>query len=196
MLSNKFITKSNKFLCLGLSILTAASIPLSVKKAEAIPAPQTFTVTNINDSGDGSLRQAILNANADSSNNPSAVDVINFNLGTGAQTITLTSATLNITANNLTITGTGANMLTISGNNKLEDFNIATGANVTRSDLTITNGYSQNYGGGINNDGTLSLSNDTISNSTAVYGGGGIFNDGTLTITNVSVQGLREQAKN
>ncbi len=61
-------------------------------------APHTFTVTNTNDSGNGSLRQAILNANADSVKNPQAVDKINFNLGSGAHTITLTSANLDITA--------------------------------------------------------------------------------------------------
>ena len=47
----------------------------------------TFTVTNINDSGPGSLRQAILDANA-----RSGADLILFNLGSGVQTIKPTSA--------------------------------------------------------------------------------------------------------
>jgi len=47
-----------------------------------------FTVTNINDSGPGSLRQAILDANASPS-----VDTINFNIpGSGVQTIELTNS--------------------------------------------------------------------------------------------------------
>lgn len=46
-------------------------------------APQaTFTVTNTNDSGAGSLRQAIMDAN----NNP-GLDMIGFNVGTEVQTI-------------------------------------------------------------------------------------------------------------
>jgi hypothetical protein len=43
----------------------------------------TFTVTNTNDSGTGSLRQAILDANA-----TTGFDTINFNIGSGVQTIT------------------------------------------------------------------------------------------------------------
>src|SRR5918995_5038985 len=43
----------------------------------------TFVVTNTNDSGPGSLRQAILDANA----NPGS-DVVNFNIGSGLKTIT------------------------------------------------------------------------------------------------------------
>jgi len=50
----------------------------------------TFTVTNVNDSGSGSLRQAILSSNATSG---SAVNDISFNIGTGgSETITLKSA--------------------------------------------------------------------------------------------------------
>jgi hypothetical protein len=42
----------------------------------------TFTVTNTSDSGSGSLRQAILNANK-----TTTADTINFKIGTGAKTI-------------------------------------------------------------------------------------------------------------
>jgi hypothetical protein len=50
-------------------------------------AATTFTVTNAQDAGPGSLRQAILDANA----NPGA-DVINFSIGQFQQTIVLASA--------------------------------------------------------------------------------------------------------
>ena len=52
------------------------AIGLTMIAQSAIAA--TFTVTNINDSGGGSLRQAILNANA----NPGA-DSIHFNIPGG-----------------------------------------------------------------------------------------------------------------
>lgn len=52
----------------------------------------TFTVTNTNDNGAGSLRQAILDANA-----RSGVDLILFSLGSGVQTIKPTSALPTIT---------------------------------------------------------------------------------------------------
>ena len=59
----------------------------------------TYTVTNTNDSGIGSLRQAILDANA----NPGA-DLITFAPSLDNQAITLTSNTLQIT-DDLTIDG-------------------------------------------------------------------------------------------
>ena len=58
-----------------------------------VQGPQTFTVTNTNDSGAGSLRQAIIDANANA-----GADVIDFNItGIGAHTINLLSALPNIT---------------------------------------------------------------------------------------------------
>jgi hypothetical protein len=62
--------------------------------------PVTFTVTNTNDSGPGSLRQAILNA--DGTPGPS---IITFAIGNGQQTIRPTSALPAIT-NPVTIDGT------------------------------------------------------------------------------------------
>ena len=65
----------------------------------------TITVQNTNDSGPGSLRDAIVNANL----NPGSC--IAFNMTTPA-TITLTSGDLEIT-NDMTITGPGADMMTV-----------------------------------------------------------------------------------
>jgi hypothetical protein len=49
-------------------------------------AATTFVVTNTNDSGPGSLRQAILDANANAGS-----DLITFNIGSGLKTVTLAS---------------------------------------------------------------------------------------------------------
>ena len=70
--------------------------PSAVKFAPAA----VFTVTNINNGGPGSLAQAILDANA----NPGA-DTITFSIGTGAQTINLTSALPSVSSP-VTIDGT------------------------------------------------------------------------------------------
>lgn len=70
---------------LALSIKTAMLFALLTIFASHQPAlAETFTVTNTNDSGPGSLRQAILDAN---SNSNAVIDVINFSIGTGVKTI-------------------------------------------------------------------------------------------------------------
>src|SRR4030095_8251296 len=73
------------------------SVPTVVMTA----APMTFTVTNTSDSGSGSLRQAILDANANAGS-----DMIDFNIpGAGVHTIMPASALPTIT-DPVTIDGT------------------------------------------------------------------------------------------
>ncbi len=117
----------------------------------------TLTVVNTNDSGAGSLRQAIADA--------APGDTIDFNTGLSGQTITLTTGELLITKN-LTITGPVGG-ITVSGNHASRVFVIGIGSFVQISDLTISNGKSPDLGGGINNFGTLSLTNSTVSGNTA-----------------------------
>ena len=143
------------------------------------PTP-TLIVTNTNDSGSGSLRQALADANDG--------DVIGFAV-TG--TVELTSGEL-LVAKNITISGPGAENLAVNGNAKTTVFHIAPGETVTISGLTITNGHTAEFGGGIYNDHAfLILSNCVITgNSAANNIGGGIHNDGdnighaTLQINN------------
>src|SRR5262249_45724924 len=148
----------------------------------------TFQVTNANDSGSGSLRYEIGQAGNG--------DTITFSsLFNSAQTITLTSGPLNVT-NDVTIQGPGKDLLTISGNNALQVFNVSSPASPaqgsTISGLTITEGWAPNFsaGGGIYNSGTLSLLACNVPHSTAgfeSFAGGGIANTGTLTLTDCSV---------
>jgi hypothetical protein len=71
--------------------VVVALLMVGVLASPSQAAPSTFTVTNTNDSGAGSLRQAILDANAN--NNPGEQDHINFNIpGTGVHTIAPASA--------------------------------------------------------------------------------------------------------
>src|SRR5688500_7549020 len=59
-----------------------AATALRLERLEAREVPAVFTVTTTGDSGPGSLRQAILDANA-----RSGADTISFGIATGAQTI-------------------------------------------------------------------------------------------------------------
>ncbi|WP_341531801.1 choice-of-anchor Q domain-containing protein (plasmid) [Nostoc sp. UHCC 0302] len=144
-----------------------------------------FSVSNTNDSGTGSLRQAINDANA-----LSGFDVINF-AGLFAQdlahTITLGSSSLQIT-DNLAIDAPDASKLTVSGNNSSRVFEITSGANVDIIGLRIANGYSASdgLGAGILNRGTLNLVNSIIGDNLTYYEGG-IYNLGTLSVSNSSI---------
>lgn len=70
-----------RFVSLRVSILAAGFLLSSVLPVAALHAAGTFTVTNTNDSGSGSLRQAILSANAANGG------TIQFAIGSGPVTI-------------------------------------------------------------------------------------------------------------
>jgi hypothetical protein len=133
------------------------------------------TVMNTNDSGPDSLRQAILDTPAGGT--------VDFQSGlTG--TITLTSGELAI-SKDLTITGPGASVLTVSGNHASRVFDIARSYTVGISGLTIADGFASSFGGGIENAGTLRVSGVTFErNSTGGLGtGGAVVNGGQLAVT-------------
>lgn len=127
----------------ALIVLTVVLMLATAQKTNAA----TFTVTNTNDSGVESLRQAILDANVNSAEDTIEFDQTVFNT---PQTITLTSGQLTISPDNssgttkaLTINGTGANLLTISGNNLSRVILIEQAASAVIKKVTITGGREQ-----------------------------------------------------
>ena len=144
----------------------------------------TIVVTNTHDSGAGSLRQAILVAPGGST--------ISFANSLKGQTIVLTSGELSI-SQNLNIAGPGAASLAVSGGGSSQVLDVASGANVTISGLTITDGFSTDgFGGGIVNSGSLTLKNSAVTGNRAdafFIAGGGIYNNGNLTIDQTNVTG-------
>lgn len=157
-----------------------------------------FTVTNTNDSGSGSLRQAILNANALPGLNTITFEGSVFS-DTTPDTIILTSEQLHIT-DDLTIEGLGADQLTISGNNAsrvflVDDGDNSNAINVEIQGVTISDGNPsnsaqfRNQGGGIFNKENLTITNSTIRNNTALFNAAGIWHDqNQLTIENSTIK--------
>jgi predicted outer membrane repeat protein len=145
-----------------------------------------YTVTNTLDSGAGSLRQAVLDANGTPAN-----DVINFNIpsaaagcvtATGVCTITLSSEIIvDVAGGALSINGTGANRLTIDGGAGTNRIFYSNGATFTLRGATLTGGNStgasnSTFGGAIYvTGGTLTLSAVLVQNNSSGDRGGAIY---------------------
>jgi hypothetical protein len=146
----------------------------------------TITVINTNDSGPGSLRQALADANDG--------DTIDFDQALNGQMITVTSAEL-VIDKSITITGPGPDLLTVntSGLQLIRIFHVMPGQTVTIDGLKIEGETFLNCSGGIlNDDAALTVSNCAVEGNCSDYAGGGIYmNGGSLTILNSSINNNR-----
>jgi len=154
-----------------------------------------------------SLREAIINANADNQSGSSDCAA-----GSGADVINIrVSGTVNLSgvlpdlSSNIEIKGPGAGQFTVRRNSggNYRIFSVTGDTTVvTISGMTISNGNidpgtapGSTEGGGIFNGGTLTVTDSTISSNTATGGtegslrgkGGGIDNHGTLTVTDSTI---------
>jgi hypothetical protein len=152
---------------------------LHLECLETRTVPSTFLVTNLNDSGAGSLRAAVLAADSTSG---ARIDFAPSVHGT----ITLTSGQLGLTSS-MSIDGTGASKLTVSGNNASRVFDVSPGVTATIAGLTIANGAamsttdpSQQSGGGVLNEAgaTVYITNDVFSSNRALVASGALENVG------------------
>jgi predicted outer membrane repeat protein/parallel beta-helix repeat protein len=171
--------------------------------------PSNLTVTSIADKGARSLRADIAAAkNGDTIVFASSLDgqtitlkselLINKNLtitGPGAGQLTVSghnssrvfevASGMQVSLSGLTI----SNGFAVNGAGILVD----TGAVLAVSNSTLSGNsasksqrYVGNFGGGIDNYGTATVSNCTLTNNTSLAGGGGIYNHATLTVSNNS----------
>ena len=140
----------------------------------------TINVTNTNDSGLGSLRQALVDSHDG--------DTIDFDPSLKGQIISLTSAELVINKS-IIISGLGPNLLAVSRAQNapaFRIFNLIPGHSVTIQGLTISNGIAPDFscGGGILDEGSsLSLINCTVSGNSTGGTGAGICADANATLT-------------
>jgi Chlamydia polymorphic membrane protein (Chlamydia_PMP) repeat len=193
--------------------LVAGMVASSAPVARAL----TFSVTNTNDAGVGSLRQAILDANSDV-----GADTITFAVtGTILLSSTLPSIANASSGGPLTVQGPGASRLTISGNGSVGILSVDPEAWLALRGVTLTGGFGcigaaiYNFGGEVtvadstlsgnsvvrclgsawggaiyNGAGTVTVANSTISDNSAVDAGGGIFNDfGAVNLTSSTISG-------
>ncbi len=154
-----------------------------------VHAAGPFTVNDLGDApddnaGDGfchtaggvcTLRAAIEEANAFA-----GADTINITV-TGTIVV---SPTLPSIAEDLTISGPGRELLTISGGNAVQVMFVSFGVTLNLSNVTIANGKAAFFGGGIYNDGILNITNSKFMSNTMTSSGygGGIYNLGILTV--------------
>lgn len=148
--------------------------------------PSEVTVSNTADDGAGSLRKAL--------NTVCVGGTISFSDALAGETITLNSPlTL---GKDVTMDGSAAPGVTLSGDNAVRVFEVNAGTTATVKHLNVTNGYGWQLGGGIINNGDLTLDHVNVTNNTMAtdagdywQGGGGIYSgDGaSLTLIDSSV---------
>ena len=152
-------------------------------------ATPTTRVTNTNDSGPGSLRQALAAAHNG--------DTISFDSSLNGRNIGLTNDEL-VIDKNITINGPGPNLLGVyrSSQTSFRIFHVLPGTSVTITGFTISGGLSDERGGGgiLNDHAVLVLDNCTVQNSFSARfsAGGGIYNEvsagnATLTVLNSTI---------
>lgn len=143
---------------------TAIAVAVCAALGATASQAATFNVTTTADSGAGSLRQALIDANANAE-----ADTIQLSAISG-QTITLSSGELATYNDEITIEGAGVTVDAAGSSRVLYSYS----TNLTVNNLTITGGDAgPSYGGGLfSYYGGLELNDTTITGNTAAVAGG------------------------
>jgi hypothetical protein len=173
-------------------------------------APVTFSLTNLVsspvlnytvDSAGGGLTGSgtsgtlpyvvfLADANANPDTNGCTIGFASSVFST-AQTITLgATLALSETLGPVVIDGPGPSLLTISGGKAVGVFQVDKEVSASISGLSISEGLATLSGGGLKNDGKVTLTNCTIRGNSSEYGrGGGVYNDGTANLYGCTISG-------
>jgi hypothetical protein len=190
----------------GSNRIAGGTVDIGAFEADEAPSLVVTTSGDVVNSRDGvtSLREAIAYANS-----KAGADTITFGDGSAISggtnfldatpdTITLSGTQLTL-ASDVTITGSSGGV-TISGGwsggaatNGSRVFQVNSGVTATLAGLTISAGNANSGnsgGGGVLNQGTLTINQSTINGNTTSSGGGGVSNQsGTLTISQSTISG-------
>jgi hypothetical protein len=160
------------------ALLAAGSVCVALGLPPGAAFAATFTVTDLGDSGPGTLRQAITDANAAPSDDRIVFDVDG--------TITLTSGSLPGIVDNgsLTVSGNGIAATRIDGADTHRHFVVESGAVLGLERLTLQAGR-QGAGGAVYSAGSLNLAQCQLVNNVSPGGnwGGAIWATGPLFVT-------------
>ena len=150
----------------------ARRVRAAVEAIEPRVLLSTYTVTNLNDSGPGSLRDAIQQANA----NPGP-DTITFKAGIAGIIDINSPLELSDTTGQTTIQGPGDTVVSVERNRFVVDARALTEIR----GLNVQSGVQANMGGAILNSGTLAVVACSFAGNQAMEGGD-IGNTGTLSV--------------
>ena len=173
-----------------LSGCSDAPLPLEPRvfpeKPQALAGP-IITVSNTDDAGAGSLRQAIIDAPAGAT--------IQFAAAIAGKTIVLSTGQLEIDKA-LTVEGPASAGMTISGGLSSRVFYVAAGGDAVLRNLSIVDGRATDGGGILVIDGKLTVDHSLVANNEAVsdVGGGIKVFDGELVLVNSTVSGNSTQS--
>jgi CSLREA domain-containing protein len=183
-------------------IRTGVALAASVALAAAVNAhAATFTVTRLDDptpgacDSDCSLREAVRAANAGSGSDTIVLPAGRFRLTLGgAGEDAAATGDVDLTKS-VTITGAGARLTTVDGAATDRVFDVQAGVTALIADVTVTGGFVDGDGGGIESAGVLTLVRDAVWGNEALLSsnaaGGGIDSNGTLTLTDTTVSSNR-----
>ncbi len=181
---------------------TGVALVLAVAFAAAANAQAaTYVVTRADDPAPGacdsdcSLREAVMAANAGPGGDTIDVPTGRVRLArSGPNEDAAATGDLDLTKSVL-LTGAGARATIVDAAGLDRVFQVEPGVTALLADLTVTGGFVDGDGGGIQNAGTLTLLRATVSENEARAGtnrnGGGIASSGTLVVTQATIAGNR-----
>jgi predicted outer membrane repeat protein len=176
---------------LDLPYPSSGGVKVDLVRRTPVPPPTDLVVTTLDDSGDGSLRDAL--------GRIAEGGTITVDGSLAGETITLTSGQLTA-ERSVTVDGPDASPVTISAAGASRVLQVNAGADVSMNDLVLRDGVAAPQGGGILNYGDLSLERVVVTDNVESeptpsgtepfrLGGGGIYNgDGaSLSLTDSTV---------